>query len=251
MKRLHYISALCVAAVSFIFQACDQEIDYPYQGKDRIQFSHYTTDYNSVRHYSDSIVYSFGLKPDDIHVDTAKVVIELLGRTSDSDRHYRVEVIADSTNAVAGVHYEAIDEEQVFRAGRINDTLRIVVHRDNLSTSFVNPVTTRLDLRLVPSEDFDLGLEGGITKKILLNNYLSEPLWWSGSLMSLGYYHPKKWKILMSFNDKYANYDSCPFDVNNEGRQYRQGLINYLNSIPTFDDETGARLYLDRMEMEE
>lgn len=250
MKKLHFLYLTALLSLVSVFYGCDQEIDYPYQGKDRIQFRHYTTDWNGKRHYNDSIVYSFGLKPDDVHVDTAKVVVEFLGNKSDIDRHYKVTVVKDSTTAVEGVHYKAIEEMQTFRKDEFTDTIRIVVFRDNLSTSFRNPTTIRIDLRLEPTEDFDLGLDGGHTRKILLNNYLSEPAWWNDNT-GLGYYHPEKWKILISFNQKYANYDSCPFDINNEGRQYRTGLDAYLNAVPTFDDETGERLYLNRTEKPE
>lgn len=248
MKPLIYIFLCCLVATSFT--GCDQDIDYPYMGKDRIQFRHYTTNYNGARLYSDSLVFSFGLKPDSVQIDTAKVVMEYLGKGSDKERTYKVAVIADSTNAVAGTHYEALNEVQTFRPGQLTDTLRIVIYRKNLSTSFRHPQVVRIDLRLEPTADFDLGLEGGITKKILLNNYLSEPDWWSGNT-GLGYYHPKKWKILISFNSQYANQHSVPFDINNEGGVYASGLRSYLESVPTFDDETGERVYMDRLEKPE
>lgn len=248
MKVLRYIFAACLLAA--VLHSCDQDIDFPYEGKDRIQFEHYTVNYNSVRNYTDSVVFSFGLLNDSIKVDTAKIPMEFLGKGSDQTRTYKVVVVPDSTNAVAGVHYEKFDELQTFRAGEFHDTLRIVVYREKLSTSFRNPQTIRLDLKLEPTDDFDLGLAGGIQRKVLLNNYLSEPDWWT-SHMGLGYYHPKKWKILISFNEGYANQHTCSFNYNNDGRSYVQGLNRYLNEIPTFDDETGERLYLNEMVAQE
>ncbi len=229
-----------------LLHGCDDSIDHPYTGKDRIQFRHYTTDYNQKRTYSDSLVFSFGLKPEEIRIDTAKVVMEYLGKGAEVERTYRVVVVPDSTTAVLGTHYEAIEEFQKFRPGRLTDTLRIVVLRENLSTSYRHPQTIRIDLRLEPTDDFDLGLKGGITKKLLLNNYLSKPDWWDNNT-SLGYYHPEKWKILISFNEKYANQHTCPFDINNEGRTYRNGLESYLNAVPTFDEETGERVLMNEL----
>ncbi len=246
MKKIFIISLF--GYLLFGMTGCDQEIDFPYQGKDRIQFRHYTTDWNGNRTYSDSLVFSFGLRPEEITIDTAKIVMEYLGAGSDQERTYYVTVVADSTNAEAGVHYEAIDREQTFRPGELTDTLKIIIYRENLSTSFRNPQTVRLDLKLEASEDFDLGLEGGLYKKVLLNNYLSEPDWWEENFWGgLGYYHPKKWQILISFNEEFANQSSCPFDGNNEGKTYQQGLERYLSSVPTFDDETGERLYMYEM----
>ncbi len=241
MNKLINIFA-CICLLTSL-AACDQSINYPYEGKDRIQFQHYTVNTQGTRVYSDSLVFSFGLLPDSVTIDTAKVVMEFLGRGADYDRTYRIEVIADSTTAVAGSHYEALDEYQTFRAGELTDTLRLVVYRENLSTSFRYPETIRLDLRLEATDDFDLGLSGGLTKKILMNNYLSKPDWWDNNT-GLDYYHPEKWKILISFNELYANQYECPFNINNEGRTYAQGLNSYLNSVPTFDEETGQRVYM-------
>lgn len=234
------------------FTACDDDIDYPYSGKDRIQFLSYWTDWNGLRTYSDSLVCSFGLRPDSIRIDTARVIVEYLGRGSDRDRTYRVLTVADSSNAVAGEHYDAIDPVRTFKAGASKDTILILVHRDKLSTSFINPEKLRLDLKLEATEDFDLGLKDGLYKKITFYNFLTEPDWWEGNFGgTLGYYHPEKWKILISFNERFATYVDCPFDTNNEGRAYTNQLSNYLDHVPTFDDETGERLYMYYKEKEE
>lgn len=239
------INIVLLGCFLFSWVGCDQDIDFPYEGKDRIQFRHYTV-VNKTRVYSDSLVFSFGLRPDTILIDTAKIVMEYLGKGSDVERTYKVLVVPDSTTAVAGTHYEALEELQKFRPGKLTDTLRLVIYRENLSTSFRHPETIRLDLRLEPTDDFDLGLGGGLSKKVLLNNYLSEPDWWNDNT-GLGYYHPEKWKILISFNELYANQHECPFDTNNEGQTYARGLRAYLEAIPTFDEETGERVYMDEL----
>ena len=243
MKKLIYVLPTLLGLVLY---SCDQNINYPYEGKDRIQFRHYTTNYNGSRQYSDSLTFSFGLKPAEIEIDTAKIVVEFLGKGSDKERTYKVVVEPDSTTAIVDRHYKAISEMQKFRPGQLTDTIRIAIIRKNLSTSFRHPETIKIGLRLEPTEDFDLGLRGGITKRVLLNNYLSEPAWWNNNT-GLGYYHPEKWKILISFNSKYANQDTCPFDINNEGRTYRNGLNSYLNAVRTYDEETGDRIYLNEM----
>ena len=73
MKKIFYAFLFCY--LGFLMSGCDQDIDFPYEGKDRIQFQHYTVDYNDIRHYSDSIKASFGLLPDSIKTDTIKVVM--------------------------------------------------------------------------------------------------------------------------------------------------------------------------------
>ena len=243
MNKLLYI--LLLSQFVFWMSSCDQDIDFAYEGKDRIQFRHYKTDYNGNRHYSDTLTFTYGLMPDSITVDTAKIVVEYLGGGSDQERTYYVSVVEDSTTAVVGTHYEAIAREQKFRPNKLTDTLRIVVYRTNLSDDYTDPETIRLDLKLEPSPDFDLGLNGGLVKKIKMNNYMSEPAWWKGNFgTSLGFFHPEKWKILISFNEEFADQNDCPFNQNNEGREYINGLRKYLEDIPVYDKATGKRIYM-------
>ena len=81
MRKILY--TLILSYLVFNIISCDQDIDFPYEGKDRIQFQCYTVNNNDVRIYSDSIMGSLGLLPDSIHIDTLKVVMEYLGKGSD------------------------------------------------------------------------------------------------------------------------------------------------------------------------
>lgn len=247
-KTIYYI--LFLGVLSSFMTGCDQDIDYPYEGKDRIQFRHYTTDWNGKRTYSDSLVYSFGLKNTDIQIDTAKIIVEFLGKMSDAERTYRVSIDPEKTTAIIGTHYEVINNIQTFRPLKLTDTLRVVIYREHLSASFTNPKNETIQLVMEPSEDFDLGLAKGQKLKLLINNYLSKPDWWEKNFFdgSLGFYHPQKWRILISFNQEFANPKTCPFHVNNEGKGYAAGLNSYLNNVPTYDEETGDRIYRDKME---
>jgi len=249
MKMKTILAYITILATIFISVSCDQSIDNLYRDKARIQFKYYTLDYNKKMIFNNRTTFSFGMKSDEVVTDTAKIVVEFLGTPSEVSRTYKIKVAADSTTAVAGTHYKALSNTQTFGAGKFTDTLRIVVYRGNLSTSFTNPEDKRLALEMEPSDDFDLGMKDGLRTYLYINNYLSKPVWWDTPLRYdyIGFYHPKKWKILISFNSRFSNAETCPFDVNNEGRQYFQGLANYLNAIPTFDDETGSRIYIDRL----
>lgn len=114
MSKLIYLFA--VVYIVFSFVGCDQDIDYPYEGKDRIQFKHFSTVYNR-RIYADSVVFSFGLLNDTVRVDTAKIVMQYLGKGSETERTYNVTIVADSTTAKEGIHYAAFPQEQKFRPG--------------------------------------------------------------------------------------------------------------------------------------
>lgn len=243
-----------VLAFLVILASCNQDIDNFYAEKSRVQFKYFKEEVGSDkvtrRTYFDRTTFSFGLKAETVDRDTAKIVVEFLGNVSNMDRSYQVRIVADSTTAVEGLHFEPISATQIFRAGRMKDTLKIVVKRKALSTSFSNPEDKRLTLEMVPTADFNLGMKDGLRTRLYINNYLSEPIWWNYSLRLpyIGFYHPKKWKILISFNQKFSDPDKCEFDFNNQGRSYFQGLASYLNAVPTFDDETGGRIYIDRIE---
>ncbi len=249
MKMKTILKYSSVLVIIVFFASCKKNIDSMYEGKARIQFKYYTLDYNKNMILNNKTTFSFGISDDAVIKDTARIVVEFLGSASDVDRTYKVKVASDSTTAIEGVHYEPISKTQTFKAGRFSDTLEIVVLRSSLSSSFTDPEDVRLSLTLEPSEDFDLGMKNGLKTYLHINNYLSEPVWWNTTLRYnyIGFYHPKKWKILISFNSEFSNAVTCPFDINNSGRQYFQGLANYLNSVPTFDDETGSRIYIDRL----
>ena len=249
MNRLSYYFLLsCVA----LLWSCDQDIDYPDQGKDRIQFQHYTVDWNGNRNYSDSTLFSFGLIPSEVREDTLKLPVEYLGNGSDRDRTYKVSIVADSTTAVEGVHYLAFNSLQTFRANELTDTLYIVVLREALSKDYAEGENIRLELKLEATDDFALGLDGGIQRKIVFNDFMAEPTWWQGSLSgSFGFYHPKKWKFLIEEigDEELATYGSIPYDRNSpEIKSYVNSMDRYLRNTVVIDDVTGMRVTMNGLE---
>ena len=69
MKKLIY--TMIVSCLFFGLGSCDQEIDYPYEGKDRIYFDCFTfNSYTRIRTYTDSLTFSFGIDPDGISDQT-------------------------------------------------------------------------------------------------------------------------------------------------------------------------------------
>ena len=252
MKKLIYI--IITSCLLLGIGSCDQDIDYPYEGKDRIYFQCFTfNSYTRIRTYRDSLTFSFGLIHDSIRIDTAKIVMEYTGRSSDVERIYHVNVVKDSSTAIEGVHYQTIDKEQVFRPNALRDTLRIVIYRDNMNSRFKEKECYRLELELEPSEDFDLGIRQGIRKTLWLNNYMSEPDWWEGNFHgSLGFFHPEKWKILINWDQAFANQNSCPYDWNNRGQDFTSVLQSYINNdANAVYDEDGHRVYFDHVETPE
>lgn len=248
MKRIaYYLLLSCLVLLG----SCKQDIDFPYAGKDRIQFQHYTTDWNGNRHYIDSITFSFGLVPAEELMDTLKLPVEYLGAGSDQERTYYVSVVADSTTAEEGVHYLPFERVQKFRPNELTDTLCIVILRESLPNDYTTGENLRLELQMEACDDFDLGLRGGIQKKIMLNNYMSEPTWWSGALNGyFGFFHPKKWQFLIEkLDDKLATYGEIPYTINSaETHSYVSSLSLYLNNTVVIDDKTGMRVTMNGLE---
>lgn len=252
MKNWIYI--MIVGCLLFGLGSCDQDIDYPYEGKDRIYFDCFTfNSYTQIRTYTDSLTFSFGLIHDSVRIDTAKIVVRYSGNASEVERFYQVRVVQDSSTAKEGVHYQPIATKQSFRPGKLTDTLRIVILRDNMNSRFLDRERYRLDLELMPSEDFDLGIRQGVRKTLWLNNYMSEPTWWQGNFYGyLNFFHPEKWKILMNWDEAFANQYTCKYNYNNRGRDYISTLRSYINNdAHAVYDEDGHRVYFDRVEIPE
>lgn len=243
MKKLVYIVSLL--SLSFGLFSCDQDIDYAYKGKDRIHFKHFNI-VNKKKTEFNYRLCSMGLLNDTIVNDTAKVVMELLGKLSKNERTYKISVVADSTTAIEGVHYKAFNQYQTFRKNKVIDTLRIMMNRESFNPSYIEREDKILYLKLESTDDFELGLTNGHTMKLVLNNYMTEPDWWKKQQANqYGYFHIEKWKILISFSEKFATYSDLPFGQDSpETREYRKGLEMYLQQKPTYDEYTGERLYM-------
>lgn len=240
MKRMVYI--LCM--LCFCLQGCEKELEYRYDDVDRIYFEYEYKNSSDRLVYRDSVIFSFGKLPESVTVDTAKIPVCLLGNPSETERTYRVKVVAAESDMVEGEDYEVLSPEQTFGAHRLVDTLRIVVFREHLSASVRNPQSKTLQLELEASGDFQLGINSGRKMKLSLNNVLLPPLWWEANSVELGFYHPKKWRKLIELDSLFAVEDvfaGTGVDMNKKSSILNQWL--QMNVI--IDDETGMRITKD------
>lgn len=163
-------------------QGCEQKVEYQYDDVNRIYFQYEVLNSLGNKVSLDSVVFSFGKLSDDVGADTAKIVVRVLGNTSEEPRTYRVKVLEKGnylngeTDMVADEDYVSLAEEQLFGPGRFQDTLRIVVFRKNLSKSLRNPESKTLMLTLVAGGDFQLGIEDGREMKLSVNDFVSASL---------------------------------------------------------------------------
>ncbi|MBV7533020.1 DUF4843 domain-containing protein [Chitinophaga sp. sic0106] len=229
------------------FTSCEKEPGLTYTEKDKVYFTYKYAYLNTFIEFN-QVQFSFGMLPDEVMIDTAKIAVKVMGQQGKTDRYYKVGIDQDSSTAVAGVHFEPLQAQYPFKAGLFEDTLRIVMLRSHLNSSHITQENRRLRLTIESSDDFNKGTTKGAAIDLYLNNYLSEPRWWKryeGS--GLYYYHPEKWKILMKFHPKFTEVNSdMPMDLNLVS-PYFNSLRAYLDQNPTYDRETNARILIDKL----
>lgn len=151
MKNILLISAasllvLCIAS------ACEKEL-MDFEGKDAIYFDvQYGAEWGDETKWGHQLytVVSFG-KIDSNYVNL-NLKVGIAGDLKDYDRPFRVEVVADSTNAIADTEYEGLTEEHVIKAGMTKTYIPMIVRK---SDRMAND-TVHIQLRLVPGSDFEL-----------------------------------------------------------------------------------------------
>lgn len=226
---------------------CEQKPEAWFEPEDSIYFEFLKSDQNPL----DSIYFSFGRIADDVHWDTIPVVVKFSGRLSGNDRTYRVKVLEKgiirngTTTMKIEQDYKALAEEQTMPANTWADTLKVVVCRDHINPSHVRQETKVLMLGLEASADFSLGADNGREMKVVVDNYLSEPLWWKKNTGILHAYHPEKYKILMSFKAALADPEDISSVSNYELNSLAVYLKDYLEKHIVLDTETGDRIFLD------
>lgn len=193
MKRiLLYIAFFQFAA---LFTSCEKEI-MGYQGKEGVYFA---TRHGEDHRPETSWPYQPYTEVDFVRINLDETVvavpIAITGPIKDYDRVFHIEVNPDSTTAILGQHYEAVQREWTIPAGAISVAVTVRVIR----TADLEELPKTLGLRLVATDDFALSfpewdaipsLDGGATKAefdaslhtLRLNDIMVQPAEWLGSL---------------------------------------------------------------------
>lgn len=241
-----------IITVGILLAGCEQKPEPYFEPSGSIRFEYrFTKETIPVR--ITGISCSFGFAPDDKLLDTVLLEVAFTGPLAERDRRYRVEV-ADSGTMVngrttmdAGKDYQPVEGEHILRGNHWKDTLAVVVSREFIDPGFMRKETKTLVLKLRPSRDFENVVQNMDEILISVNNYLAEPVWWAKFSQYLNYYHPEKYKILMKLEPALSN----PEETNLTGVKMSgfAGLMrDYLNDNIVLDEETGQRIFIDRME---
>lgn len=147
--------------LGILFSCAQNEVmDYQLDGK---VYFYERTIRSSVEYRVSEKNYSFALQNSALMADTFNIKVKLMGYLSDKDRIFSAEVIADSSNAVEGMHYKLLDG--VMKANEYISYLPIVLYRtedtQEESVSVLLQITDSGELGPANSEDIKFRLSWG------------------------------------------------------------------------------------------
>lgn len=133
--------------------------------------------HNGVYFTQDKLKYSFSVTDDSIRTYLFKMPIQIMGRTSTAEREVAYRVNPDSTDAIAGVHYEL--GKAVIAPDSITGYIPVTILRDKLEGSYAEGYKTyRLYIELVENENFIPTLDALSQARLLqFDNAIDTPEW--------------------------------------------------------------------------
>ncbi len=206
----------------------------------------YDTNYNALNfrlpdNQPDSLYVNFMFLPDEQITELMKVNLRLMGIPAEEDRYYQVMAVDTATTAESGKHYEALPERYLFAKGETEIKFELKLKRD----PSLQHKTCRLMLALVPSDDFQKGIESKQNFIVNITDNLNEaPPFWKGNYLHYygGPYHPLKCKKYIEI----AGVDSPTWypEPYAAGDVYVKETRRWFEENPTYDAE-GNRLYFE------
>lgn len=217
------INFFAIGVIALSWQACSG-IDYDGEYSKEGDFEGNNQVYFALKNTSDTLYnYSFGTAPTSVTRDTVAVTVKLAGVKKSTAQHFKV-VVDPSSSAQAGVHYEALNSDQIIPADSLSATFPVVLLRKNLSSTQNDNI--RIVLRLEATNDLGVRFPNMTKRIITFDNVLEKPYWWDYPIMKamgLPDYTPAKYRMLLSY------YDSDPSLIVNAIRNPRQQTQLYRN----------------------
>lgn len=181
-KRIFFVVLVSV----FLF-ACKKNDQLLYSTKDNIYLNYTDKD-------SSAVTYSFALHPE-LAVDTIWVPVIVSGERVKRDRKFTLNLVADNSTAIRGLHYEAFKPFYVMPAD--SGTIRVPVIIKNIDTGLASH-SVSLSFAVSGGEDFSSDLPIAIrSKSLFFSNRLERPLWWNDWQSSLGTYSRVKHQLFL------------------------------------------------------
>jgi len=182
---------IAIAFICSILYSCKKVEEVRYQAADNIYFNLITDTAKQIR--ADSILYSFALFPEKAS-DTVYLPVRISGSRVKTDRKFRLEVVDSATTAVAGLHYQPLEESYTIPAD--SGTARVPVILLNTDTALANK-TVRIKFNLVATSDFQVDYKHWDTLHLIFSNRLEKPVWWDVWIGMLGAYSRIKYELFI------------------------------------------------------
>lgn len=187
--------------------------------------------FTGVYFQQDSIYYSFGITPLNVKHYELDIPVSIMGEPEGTDRNFKVEVIADKTSAVAGIHYNLV-KDFVIKKDSVNGTFSININREELGDK-----DFKIFFRMVEGNGFVPANEALKTMVVHFNNKVEQPKYWPQS--QLGNWDPIIYMkyieifrtmeqkapdtyaaIVKNFGEDMKNATGWPWDYNNSMSKY-------------------------------
>lgn len=246
MKRLN-ITAIGLMIVT-LFASCEKEI-MTYEGQDSLYFDvrwgAEWGDHETQWAHQYFTPVEFGKK--NSATEALQLRVMATGTIKDYDRPFKVTVLADSTNAVAGEDYTGFSEEHVIKAGErfayvdvvINRTERM--ERENVYLTFLLHANEHFTLPFTNFDDQESNWKpdtsygkntNAAMHKVVANNFMVQPDGWIGTDAGFGLFgkfSPKKFRLMMDLTGTdvadYASGETMPMS---RAYSISEALARYL-----------------------
>lgn len=172
-KKIFIIGLLAGIAMA----SCKKEPELVYESADNVYFDFKTEN-------KDSIVFTFAYDPLRL-LDTIILPVKISGLRVHYERKFKIEVMTDSSTAVADTHFKSFEDQYTMAADSGTCHVPLVIYnKDSLLASR----SVILRFKLTATSDLGTKIPALIYGKVIISNKLEQPVWWN---MWLGSYYSR------------------------------------------------------------
>ncbi|MDO5663874.1 MAG: DUF4843 domain-containing protein [Bacteroidia bacterium] len=183
-RKIHFV----ILSLFALLMACDKGENLMYKDFSGLHFVAPTDTTLILRR--DTLIYSFAFEKPEIKEKIIYIPVEIEGFRENKDRKFNVQLIKEGTTAESGVHYEALQEYYTVKANQGRDSIALKVKR----TLDIRNTAKTITLKLVPTDEFEVGLYDKQQVSISFSDILEEPDWWENWKYLFGEYHRIKYQ---------------------------------------------------------
>lgn len=211
---------------------CQENDKMTYEAKSSVYFQ-LSEEYGKTD--LDSMIYTFakGTKV----TDTVDLKVKIIGEAVGYDRYFKVEVVDEITSVEQELHYSPLSTEFKVAADSFRGSVPVIIHNTDPE---LRDTVLCLGLRIVPSSDFDLGVQEKAIAKLYVTDQLTEPATWSRFLKYFfGTYNRTKHKVFMELTGKEFPEDLMEaYGEYGLWKSYGTYLNNYfVENYPVYDED--------------